>query len=123
MSASTTILFTIKGVGAVGDNEPIAHLWRSSSETYMLHSSEYGDPKLPHLSADLQPRPPQSHSPGNYDPPPCHAHANRPTPFPQQGEARLQSYQNSGGNASCSSTILRQKVVMHRPNTSRSMSV
>ena len=57
----------------------------------MLHSSGYGDPKLPHLSVDLlHPWPPLSHSPCGDEPLPCHAHANRSTLFSQCGETRLQ---------------------------------
>ena len=56
----------------------------------MLHSAGYGDPKLLHLSVDLQPGPPLSHSPCGDELPSCHTHANRPALFPQCGEARLQ---------------------------------
>ena len=115
----------IEGVGTVCENEPVTRLvQRSSPETHMLHSAGYGDPKLPHLSVDLQPRPPLSHSPCGDEPPLCHAHANRPALSPDA--VRLdckKSCQNSAGNASSSSTILRQKAVMPFPNYSRQMLV
>ena len=91
----------------------------------MLHSAGYGDPKLPHLSVDLlQQRPPLSHSPAvmsllHVVPTQTGRH------FPPNA-VRLdckKSYQNSTGNASGSSTILRQKTVMPLPISSRPMLV
>ena len=94
------------------------------SSTVLLNSVGYGDPKLPHLSVDLQPRSPLLHHPCGAEPPPCHAHANPPafSPYAVRIDCK-KSCQKSGGNASGSSTIFRQKAVMPFPNSSSPMSV
>ena len=116
---------SVKGVGAVSDKEPVACLMqRLCPQSHMLYCCGYGEPQLPHLSVDLlQPGPPLSHGPSGNEPPPCHAHANRPTLFAKRTEDQLrEELPELWRNTSGSSTILRQKVVP-RPNSSRPISL